>query len=62
MNKYAYRGPVMVFDRCVTSNWKGETMATTKSKAKSNLAYQYKTKNNLIPSAKVSLPGEVVMV
>lgn len=57
--KYKYDGPVMVFGRCVASHWRGETYAESETKARSNLTYQYKTQNNLIASAKVTLPGEV---
>lgn len=57
--KYKYDGPVMVFGQCVASHWRGETTAESESKAKSNLAYQYKSQNNLVPGAKVTLPGEV---
>jgi hypothetical protein len=34
-------------------------MATSEKKAKSNLAYRYKLDNNLIPSAKIILPGKI---
>lgn len=61
MNKYTYNGPVMMFGRWV-ANWKGETMADSEKKAKSNLIYQYKKKNKLVPSAKVNLPGELTLV
>lgn len=62
MTKYAYDGPVLEFGTCVMSHWKGETMAISESKARSNLAYQYKKKNNRIPSTKVALPGKLVVV
>lgn len=62
MTKYAYDGPVLEFDTCVASHWKGETMAISESKARSNLAYRYKKKNNRIPSTKVTLPGKLVVV
>lgn len=45
MNQYAYDGPVMEFDTCVASRWKGSTYAESESKARSNLAYQYKKKH-----------------
>jgi hypothetical protein len=61
MNRYAYNGPVLIFGKCV-ANWKGETVADSEKKAKSNLTYQYKTKNKLVPSAKVHLPGELILV
>lgn len=62
MQKYAYNGPVMEFDVCIMSNWKGETMAVSESKARSNLAYQFKKKYNRIASSRILLPGEIVMV
>lgn len=60
--KFAYNGPVMEFDRVVANNWKGETIAPSEAKARSNLAYQYKKKNNRIASVKVTLPGKITMV
>ena len=61
-HKYVYDGPVMEFNTCVADHWKGETVATSESKAKSNLAYQYKKKNNRIAGTRVTLPGKIVMV
>lgn len=60
--KYCYDGPVMEFDRLVASNWKGETIAPSEQKARSNLAYQYKKSNNRIAGTKVTLPGKIMMV
>lgn len=60
--KYIYDGPVMLFDRCVADHWRGETMAPTKTKARSNLAFQAKKQMNLIAGTKVTLPGEIKMV
>lgn len=57
--KYTYDGPVLEFDRTVAIHWKGETMAQSARKAKSNLAYQYKKQNNRLPNVKVTLPGDV---
>jgi hypothetical protein len=54
-----YNGPVMYFDRCVCDRYFGETVAASPAKAKSNLAYRYKKENNLVPSSKISLPGEI---
>lgn len=62
MNKYSYDGPVMVFDTCVTDHWKGETMATSEKKAKSNLAYQFKKSTNRMAATKVTLPGKIMIV
>ena len=59
MTKYIYEGPVMEFDRCVVNHWKGETLAVSESKAKSNLAYQYKKQNHRLAGTKVTLPGKI---
>ena len=61
MNRYVYDGPVLIFGRWVT-DWKGETIADSDKKAKSNLTYQYKKKNKLLPNTKVTLPGELTRV
>lgn len=62
MNRYQYDGPVMEFDICVANHWYGETMAISERKAKSNLAYQYKKKNNRLANVKVSLPGKLILL
>ena len=54
---YIYDGPVVMFGTRICNRWHGETMATTKKKAKSNLEYQFKKQQKLAASAKVSLPG-----
>lgn len=62
MNRYMYDGPVVAFDKCIEHRWKGETTAISERKAKSNLTYQYKKKNNMMPNMKISLPGEIKQV
>ena len=62
MKQYSYDGPVMEFDTCVAHNWKASTYAVSEKKAKSNLAYQYKKKNNKVPNSKISLPGSLILV
>jgi hypothetical protein len=61
-HKYVYDGPVLAFDTLIADHWKGETMAPSKQKARSNLIYQFKTKNNRIVGTKITLPGEIKMV
>lgn len=58
-HKYSYDGPVMEFDKCIDSHWKGETMAPTEAKAKTNLAFQYKKKYGRAPGTKITLPGKL---
>lgn len=62
MNKYSYNGPVMEFDRCIANKWRGETMAVSEKKAKSNLVYQFKKKSNRTAATRISLPGNVELV
>lgn len=62
MKLYVYDGPVMEFETCVANHWKGSTYAVSEKKARSNLAYQFKKKNNRISGAKITLPGKVKMV
>lgn len=57
--KYIYEGPVLEYGRLIANNWKGETTAPSEAKAKSNLAYQFKIKNNRIPATKITLPGKI---
>lgn len=59
MDTYIYKGPVMLFDTCVNPNWSGETYSSSEKKARSNLAFQYKTQNNLARTAKITLPGKI---
>lgn len=59
MKTYQYNGPVMLFDRCITNKWSGETRAVSGEKAKSNLAFRYKADHNMARTAKITLPGTV---
>lgn len=61
MERYSYKGPVCEFGRCVQNNWTGETMAVSESKARSNLIFQWKKKNNRSTSSKVTLPGKIMI-
>lgn len=60
-HKYTYDGPVMEFDRLLADHWKGETMALSEKKARSNLIYQFKKQNSRIVGAKITLPGKIKM-
>ena len=62
MYLYLYDGPVMEFGRCIANHWSASTYAVSESKARSNLAYQFKKKNNRIAGSNISLPGKIVMV
>ena len=58
-HKYTYDGPVMEFDRLLADHWKGETMAPSEKKARSNLIYQFKKQNSRIVGTKITLPGKI---
>lgn len=62
MAKYFYEGPVKRFDRCVSNCWRGETIADSEKKAKSNLTYQYKRSHGLSADVKITLTGDVKRV
>lgn len=61
MNLYSYDGPVLEFDRIVANRWQGQTYAVSESKARCNLAYQYKRNNGKVPRTKITLPGKIVV-
>jgi len=58
MTRYSYNGPVAKFGKTVES-WKGETMAPSIAKARSNLIFQYKKAAGLAPNTAISLPGKI---
>lgn len=60
--KWSYDGPVTSFGKCACQRWHGETIAPTESKARSNLAYQFKKQNRLVPGARVTLPGPLKVI
>ena len=62
MNLYLYDGPVMEFDNCVANRWTASTRAVSEKKARSNLTYQFKKKNNRLPGTKIILPGKISLV
>ena len=61
MRTYRYVGPVKEFDRVVANNWVGVTEAPSESRARVNLAYQFKLKFNRMPNSKISLPGKMIV-
>lgn len=62
MQRYDYEGPVMAFHQCLNPKWKASTVAVTETKAKANLAYQYKRRMGLSPQSKITLSGKVLPV
>lgn len=61
MALYSYNGPVLEFDRCIVNQWKGQTYATSESKARSNLAFQFKRETGRLPRTKITLPGKIIL-
>lgn len=62
MNKYSYDGPVLLFNNCIENHFKAETYAASEQKARSNMAYQFKKKNNRVGASRISLPGKVTLI
>ena len=62
MKQYLYDGPVMEFDRCIANRWKASTYAVSEKKARSNLTYQYKKRNNKLPNTMITLPGKIILI
>ncbi len=62
MPRYIYKGPVMEFGTLLTDIWEGETVAPSEKKARSNLTYQFKKRNNRIAGTRITLPGKIMMV
>lgn len=44
---YTFCGAVKVYDRLVDESFRAKTCATSKGKARSNIAYQYRKKANI---------------
>lgn len=62
MHTYCYDGPVLEFERVLTSKWTSRTRAVSKEKALCNFAHQFKVQHNKIVNAKITLPGKITMV
>lgn len=60
MKQYTYNGPAMRFDKCIANNWKGETTAPSESKARNNLAHQFRQQFGMAPNTKITLPGKLI--
>lgn len=62
MRKYFYDGPVMEFDKCIAEHWSGETIAVSETKARTNLAYQFKKQHGKTARTRITLPGKIEIV
>ena len=62
VKRYSYKGPVCEFGRVITSMWTAETSAISEKKAISNLAFQFKRDHHKIKTAKITLPGKLVVI
>lgn len=57
---YSYAGIVLDgFGKILDNYWEGETWAPNKSKAKSNLMYQYKKSREMPLHTKIDLPSAI---
>ena len=60
MTLYSYDGPVLEFDKIIANHWKAQTYAVSEAKARTNLAYQFKTSTGRVPRTKITLPGKII--
>lgn len=61
MTLYSYEGPVLEFDKIVANRWKAQTYAVSESKARTNMAYQFKRETGRVPRTKITLPGKIIV-
>lgn len=61
MKLYSYDGPVYEFERIVDNHWKASTMAVSESKARCNLAYQFKVETGRAPRSMITVPGKLII-
>lgn len=59
MNLYFYSGPVLEFEKIVADHWESKTYAVSETKARSNLAFQFKKETGRVPKTKITLPGKI---
>lgn len=59
MTLYSYEGPVLEFDRIVANKWHAQTYAVSESKARANMAFQFKRDTGRVPRTKITLPGKI---
>lgn len=61
MTRYIFSGQVVdQFGTIIDQSWRGETVASSLAKAKSNLNYQWKKTHNFPSGAKVILDGHYI--
>lgn len=58
--KFTYKGPVLMFDKVVATDYKFETIAENKKKAVANMKYQFKKDHNLVQTSKIALREDLV--
>ena len=56
---YQYEGAVLIFDRVVANKFTAQTMAISKQKARSNIAWQFRKAGNVADHIPVTLTGEI---
>lgn len=62
MGRYYYEGPVLEFGRVISDKWIGETVATSVSKARSNLIFQFKKQTKKAANSKIALSGKIRLI
>ena len=61
MTLYSYDGPVLEFNKIIANRWQGQTHAISEAKARTNLAFQFKSETGRVPRTKILLPGKITI-
>lgn len=59
--KFHAKGSMVMFGKCI-GQFETSTMAASKQEAKRNVEYQYKTRNNMLPTANVRFVGDITEI
>lgn len=57
--EYEYDGPVLLYEKVITSRWQAITAAPSEKKARSNLIFRFKKEHGYAPNTKITLPGVI---
>jgi hypothetical protein len=58
--KFTYKGPVLMFDKVVATDYKCETIAENEKKAATNMVYNFKKDHNLVQSTRVTIKKDLI--
>lgn len=60
--KWKYKGPVLKFNTLVAAEFEMETIAESKQKAIAQMTYRFKKDHNLVPSTRITIKEDLVVM